>query len=221
MAQQIGRPVPKKLEQEVVEKFKRFDTKYAEEKKKKFPHLVKGLPGPNDPGKGSVIWVGLNADPCAAKFKAKQGLTSHAPSGTASMPNLPTSSGFGLSDATMKRRRNLAQISSIAHFLDQSKRLCEPAWISGPRPMPGPLVTEETDDPQELLYSGVTQQEEGRYGYLKMRKTLFPQEKAETPVTCFQEVGWSVYMGKSGDKTLFANRQNRPIPPKPTTIIIS
>jgi hypothetical protein len=221
-----------------VEKFKRFDTTYAEEKKKKFPHLVKGLPGPNDPGKGSVIWIGLNPDPCAAKWKAKMGITS-----TSSMPNLPifdeerpastsssaklrspsatggqlaatAQSAFGLTSASMKRRRDLARMSSIAHFLDQSKGLVDNAWNSGPRPQPGPRGRE---DPQELLYAGVTQDGEGRYGYLKTRKALFPQEKTEMPETCFQEVGWKLYLGKGS----FHANLPRPYPPKPSTIIIS
>merc|ERR1719440_1830953 len=91
----------------------------------------------------------------------------------------------------MKRRRQLAKISSVAHFLDQSKGLVEPAWQSGPRPQPGPRAK---DDPQELLYSGVTQEGEGRFGYLKSRKALFPQEKLEQPETSFQEIGWRVYL---------------------------
>eukprot|EP00746_Dinoflagellata_sp_MGD_P162084 gnl/MRDRNA2_/MRDRNA2_89489_c0_seq1.p1 gnl/MRDRNA2_/MRDRNA2_89489_c0~~gnl/MRDRNA2_/MRDRNA2_89489_c0_seq1.p1 ORF type:complete len:212 (+),score=43.30 gnl/MRDRNA2_/MRDRNA2_89489_c0_seq1:68-703(+) len=211
MTQNIGRPVPKKLEQEVVQKFMRFDSQYAEEKKKKFPHLVRGLPGPNDPGKGSVIWVGLNPDPCAAKWKAKMGLST---AGASSMPNLHEEQDNGLTSATMKRRRNLAKISSVEHFLEQSTKLIEPTWTSGPRPKPCPRAVE---NPQEMLYAGVTSEGEGRYGYLKHRKALFPQEKRDLPETCFQEVGWNVYLGEGK----FVAKVPRPYPPKPSMIIIS
>merc|ERR1711924_292966 len=170
-------------------------------------------------------------DPCAAKFKAKQGLST---AGMSSMPNLPTASdlerpdstsssaklnkspsdtGFGLTSATMKRRRDLARMSSISHFLDQSKGLIDPTWTSGARPRPGPHI----DDLQELHYAGVSQEGEGRHGYLKARKAFFPQEKKEVPETSFQDVGWNVYLGKGK----FIAKVPKPSPPKPSTIIIS
>lgn len=67
------RVVPSKLEIEVEERFRKWDTKYAGARAKLYPHLVKPTPGVGAPGKGSVMWVGLNPDPCKQKFLNKHG----------------------------------------------------------------------------------------------------------------------------------------------------
>jgi len=73
-AKDIGRPVPAKLEIEVLKKFMKFDSEYAEDKRREFPNLVKPPPGIGEAGTGGVEWVGLNPDPCKAKYLAKMGI---------------------------------------------------------------------------------------------------------------------------------------------------
>lgn len=215
-----GRPVPRPLETEILEKFKRFDTVYAEQKKKKFPHLVTGPKEPNAPGSGSVIWVGLNPDPCKAKWLEKQGITRQRPrsvppgmgrssASTGSISSTHRKEGspgvvktsFAVSGAVRpfsaplpsRKPRDLSRISSTQHFLEQSKGLYGEVWIGGPRPGFGAAV--EPGHGLELLYSGVSAEEEGRGGYLKARKSLFPQEKYGHTQTSSQEVGWQAYAG--------------------------
>eukprot|EP00928_Gymnodinium_smaydae_P027215 TRINITY_DN21108_c0_g2_i1.p2 TRINITY_DN21108_c0_g2~~TRINITY_DN21108_c0_g2_i1.p2 ORF type:complete len:277 (+),score=57.52 TRINITY_DN21108_c0_g2_i1:143-973(+) len=68
-----GRPVPSKLEIEVAGRFKRNDSMNMEVTRNRYPHLEKPNPPVGAPGKGGVNWVGLNPDPCKAKYLAKQG----------------------------------------------------------------------------------------------------------------------------------------------------
>lgn len=73
-AKDIGRPTPALLEIEVLNKFKRFDKEYADHRREEYPGLVKPPPGIGASGAGGVEWIGLNQDPCQAKFLAKQGI---------------------------------------------------------------------------------------------------------------------------------------------------
>eukprot|EP00933_Yihiella_yeosuensis_P041350 TRINITY_DN35742_c0_g1_i1.p1 TRINITY_DN35742_c0_g1~~TRINITY_DN35742_c0_g1_i1.p1 ORF type:complete len:320 (-),score=45.13 TRINITY_DN35742_c0_g1_i1:101-1027(-) len=81
----IGRPVVRPLEVQVFEKFRRNDLRISEQLRKEYPHLIKPPPPIGHSGCGSVKWVGLNPDPCKAKFLEKQGLLSKS----ASAPTLP------------------------------------------------------------------------------------------------------------------------------------
>lgn len=73
MALPTGRPVPRPLEVEIFGRFQRWDSRYADVRKEMYPHLVKPAPAVGDVGLGSVCWVGLNPDPCKAKFMNKGG----------------------------------------------------------------------------------------------------------------------------------------------------
>lgn len=86
-AQEIGRPVPSRLEIEVLNKFKENDHRNVEEWMRKLPHLVKPCPPVGAPGKGGVNWVGLNADPCKAKYLAKCGITLPPPAAPCQPPS--------------------------------------------------------------------------------------------------------------------------------------
>jgi len=70
-----GRPAPRPLEIEVLNKFKRHDVSAADALRTMYPQYIKDPPAVGDPGNGSVIWVGLNPDPCKAKYLEKCGLT--------------------------------------------------------------------------------------------------------------------------------------------------
>lgn len=65
--------MPKPLEVEVIKKFLRHEARDAATRRVRHARLVKKLPAVGAPGMGSVTWVGLNPDPCKAKFLAKTG----------------------------------------------------------------------------------------------------------------------------------------------------
>jgi hypothetical protein len=75
----MARPIPTKLEIECVEKFKVNDSNNMKACAKLYPHLAKPAPSVTAPGKGGVNWVGLNPDPCKAKYLAKCGISAPAP----------------------------------------------------------------------------------------------------------------------------------------------
>jgi len=190
------------LEVEVYRKFARWDQKFIQGKKEEYPDLVKPPPGVGHSGAGSVNWVGLNPDPCKAKFQAKQaalkeledplkaafiakqGLVS---AGTRSLPTLSTS-------MTSKfRDRRLSRYSASLHYLEQKK---------GMSPMQRDDVKESIASGksdivpiEELLYSGISRDNEGRLAYLQNRHQMAPQDKAKNPLTAAQVVGWQCYRG--------------------------
>jgi len=108
-----SRPAPRPLEVEVFKKFQRWDVKYAEERKKRYPHLVPNdAPATGTPGMGSVLWVGLNPDPCKQKFLNKQGSTG------ASRPESAPAGG--------RAPRSESCLSSVSNFDDETALLaCE------------------------------------------------------------------------------------------------
>jgi len=52
----------------------KFDSQYSDDKKREYPDLVKPPPAIGAAGTGGVEWVGLNVDPCKAKWLAKCGI---------------------------------------------------------------------------------------------------------------------------------------------------
>eukprot|EP00929_Paragymnodinium_shiwhaense_P013238 TRINITY_DN121104_c0_g1_i1.p1 TRINITY_DN121104_c0_g1~~TRINITY_DN121104_c0_g1_i1.p1 ORF type:complete len:198 (-),score=17.05 TRINITY_DN121104_c0_g1_i1:118-711(-) len=193
----IGRPVPSNLAIEVFEKFKENDHKYMALKKEQFPELVKPPPRVGASGTLGVNWIGLNPDPCKAKYQAKM-----RGSSTKSLP------GQG-----RPQQRQLDKQSCNAHYLEQRLKL--------------PESLQEESDPlrrtcvfrgktEELIYHGVSHDERGRKAYLHARKKVMPQERLNHPPTANAEVGWHCYAGKGR----LIGRQLAPIPPRPSTIVI-
>ncbi|CAE8634231.1 unnamed protein product [Polarella glacialis] len=243
-----GRPVPRKLEIEVFERFRRWDLKGSERLREKYPHLVKPRPGLGAPGTGSVKWVGLNPDPCRAKFLEKQRksrgtcsspalLTGARP---ASAPSLHSSractparmgtpatlagsttaevdSNKGPQIAAPRRllrpssapagdsrgagaKRDLARMTAVKHYLEQSFKLpgMLPPETFGPSgAWPSKGATKTGRSPRVTLYgSKEGGNGMGRHAYLRARRTIAPQDKTPLPATAAHEVGWQHSSGK-------------------------
>jgi hypothetical protein len=77
----------------------KYDTQYADDKRREYPHLEKPAPGMGAPGTGGVEWVGLNVDPCKAKWLAKCGIVrgEGALADTGKRAEAPAKKGFSLS----------------------------------------------------------------------------------------------------------------------------
>merc|ERR1719228_3234832 len=89
--------------------------------------------------------------------------------------------------------------SSAAHFIEEKLRLKEnPYDIRGNKK--AGFTTEE------LLYSGVTKEFEGRYAYLKNRQKEWPQDKYDYPIAESQEVGWTACGIKQDGSSPFARK---------------
>ncbi|EER02204.1 hypothetical protein Pmar_PMAR008986 [Perkinsus marinus ATCC 50983] len=129
-------------------------------------------------GRGSTIWIGLNADPCKAKYLAKFDL--------------------GTSDKTDPTEPFPAPKSSAVRFLEQRFALSPPPYCEfSTKKIPrGELLARETSDAvgEELLVYGVSSEEEGKRAYLDFRRrTTGPQQRCTgAPVTTAMEVGWTV-----------------------------
>jgi len=126
-AEDIGRPVPRKLEIEVVRKFMKYDSQYADEDRIRRPDLVKPPPEVGAPGTGGVKWVGLNVDPCKAKWLAKCGINRGDNSKDGEVRAAPAKKGF-----------------SLGSFLDTAP-LPYPHWQGG---LHGPFERPKTERPQ-------------------------------------------------------------------------
>merc|ERR1711953_1514597 len=92
----------------------------------------------------------------------------------------------------------MGDMSCLSHYLNQMYGLPgaltdESYGPNGPWPAGG---AKKPADLRELLYDGTTAEDKGRKGYLRARKTLPPQEKAESSVTAAQDVGWTWSTGK-------------------------
>ncbi|KAF4755696.1 hypothetical protein FOZ63_004984, partial [Perkinsus olseni] len=105
-------------------------------------------------GRGSTMWIGLNADPCKAKYLAKL--------------------DPGLGDRPDPTEPQPPPKSSATRFLEQRFGLspspyCQFSSKKVPRPE---LLVQDTADAvgEELLVYGVSGEGEGRKGYLDFRK---------------------------------------------------
>lgn len=227
-AQGIGRRAALPLEVEVYRKFNRWDQKFIEGKKQEFPHLVRPPPGVGASGAGSVNWVGLNADPCLAKFKAKQGHVKEMAdplkakffaqrglnvmnAGSKSLPTLSDSFYGKFRTGQHCRDKHLSRCSASLHYLEQ-KIKCTPLQRDQSTD-----VQPEQVPVEELLYSGVSRDSEGRSAYLRNRHQMAPQDKAKTPVTASQVVGWRCYRGPGKH----VGKQLKPCEPPPSMIYLA
>lgn len=216
----IGRRPPKPLEVEVFRKFNKHDKQFIEAKRTEFSHLLKPPPGEGAAGTGSVNWVGLNVDPCKAKFLVKKealelmsadpikakflAKNSLVTAGTRSLPNLEKDT----STTDKFRHRKLSKISAAVHFLEQKKGM-NPLQADDARPDKLPL--------EEKLYSGVSRDSEGKAAYLKVRHGMWPRDKSRAPITSSQVVGWDCY--KRPGKHI--GKQLKPCEPPPSMIFIA
>jgi len=75
----------------------------------------------------------------------------------------------------------LSQVSSASHFLDERFNL----QAHNPAPWANTTL-------RDLLYRGVSGNQEGRHAYLQARRKLDPCKRNQVPATTFQEVGWQV-----------------------------
>jgi len=227
----IGRPKARPLEVEVYKKFARWDQKYIQNTANAFPELKKPPPGVGASGTGSVNWVGLNADPCKAKHDAKREdaermldpkkcefMAKHKlmHAGASSVPSLSDT-------LTCKfRERKLPKYSASLHYLEQKQGMgalqvgqgAAPEANKGLPARPGkagelPL--------EELLYSGISRDNEGRFAYLHNRHQMAPQHKSKTPVTASQVVGWQCYKGPG----IFVGRKAKMCPPPVSMLFIA
>jgi len=249
---EIGRPKPGKLEIEVVTKFMKHDRTSDDIRREKYPHLVKDAHLTK--GKGSVQWVGLNPDPCKAKYLLKSGITFEPPEPrknkgrpqsvpsatparrpTASMDDLhridweACAPDYGTMEniqsrqgtpayrsstpamtrpqsrqatpsrpSSVAQKRDLSKLSWVNHFLEQ--RMVLPGILPqkhfttlGAYPTTG---AQKPDDLEELIYSGVSHNHEGRFAYLGARALMDPQQRTDLPATSAQEIAWRVKEGK-------------------------
>ncbi|KAF4677730.1 hypothetical protein FOL47_010951 [Perkinsus chesapeaki] len=142
-------------------------------------------------GRGSTMWIGLNADPCKAKYLAKldPGATER-PDPTE--PNPPPKS----SSTRFLEQVGLASAGLFNLFLQRFGLSPSPYCEFSSKKVPRPELI-ETESPhriaEELLVHGVSRVEEGRRGYLQYRKLTEPQQRfAGGPVTSAMEIGWTV-----------------------------
>lgn len=120
--------MPKKLEIEVLRKFMKYDSQYADDARRERPDLVKPPPELGASGTGGVKWVGLNVDPCKAKWLAKSGINRGDNSNEGEVrAEAPAKKGFSLSG-----------------FLDTAP-LPYPHWQGG---LHGPFERPRTERPQ-------------------------------------------------------------------------
>mmetsp|Transcript_6783 Transcript_6783/g.12036 ORF Transcript_6783/g.12036 Transcript_6783/m.12036 type:complete len:289 (+) Transcript_6783:115-981(+) len=281
-ASQIGRPVARPLEIEVFEKFKKYESKFTAEKAAQNPHLVRPAPSIGQAGNGCVNWVGLNPDPCKAKYLEKQGIIPGMPKKVEHKPEpkikrktdmysiplqtapptgapsrAPTAVGTGLltrvesappatamtsmTDATQrtsqsslhsrasikslvekavshqlqKLTRPLDDMSSHEHYIEQKLRVGERPPLSrfgNFRPSTDKLP----DDLRELIYYGVSANQQGRRAYLEHRSRIMPQDKLERPEKDADNIGWDCYAGPGK----FVGSQLKPFSPRRAQVAI-
>jgi len=209
-----GRYEPSPLEIQNRIKFNRWDHTFIERRRQEYPQLDKGNPGVGAYGRGAMSWVGCNADPSKAKFLAKQAAAREmadplkakfmakqglASAGSRSLPNMSAS------QLGKFRDRNLSRYTASLHYLEQKKGM-GPLQVQGAKSQKVPV--------EELLYSGISRDLEGRQAYLQSRHQMAPQDKNAAPVSSAQEVGWQCYQGP--DKVI--GRQLKPCRPPPSMI---
>jgi len=147
---EIGRPAPRPLEIEVLNKFKRHEVAYNDERRKKYAQYIKDPPEVGAPGTGAVIWVGLNPDPCKAKYLAKCGIGTgpkkerpqSAPQGGKSKKSDPWEGMFfeNLDDAQHARKATPMRPSSVPAGGGRSKEQRDPTsadWAAFCETAPG------------------------------------------------------------------------------------
>lgn len=278
-AGQIGRPAASKLEIEVFEKFKNYEKKFNEAKARENPHLVRPAPTIGQAGNGCVNWVGLNPDPCKAKYLEKQGivagmpkkvehkpepkvkrktdmysipLETAPPTGAASraptavgrlltrvesapVTAVPATAMSSLTDATQrtsnsslrsrasikslvekavshqlqKVTRRLDDMSSHEHFIEQTLRVGERPPLSRAGNF-RPSTEKLPEDLRELIYYGVSANEQGRHAYLQHRSRIMPKDRLEQPEKEADNIGWDCYAGPGK----FVGQQLKPFSPR-------
>ncbi|KAF4695901.1 hypothetical protein FOZ60_003067 [Perkinsus olseni] len=143
-------------------------------------------------GRGSTMWIGLNADPCKAKYLAKldPGLGDR-PDPTEPQPPPKSSATRFLEQVKSESETLSSAVGHVSHagllqrFGLSPSPYCQFSSKKVPRPE---LLVQDTADAvgEELLVYGVSGEGEGRKGYLDFRKlATTPQQGSSRSNLCF------------------------------------
>jgi hypothetical protein len=202
------------LEVQVVEKFKRYDSRDIQKLKHELPHLSNANQSRGPAGHGSVAWVGYNKDPCKAKYLAKCGIRDDSdfqecevsnggwsPHGTVS----PTSLSMSQSEPAVGLDR-MFKIGCLPKGLRKPRISCNERYLEqklGLVPEVAPKMNKsvlsglrQTGSLKELMYVGVSHDGQGRRAYLQARGKIMPQDRLVQPLTAAAVVGWNSYAGR-------------------------
>eukprot|EP00931_Biecheleriopsis_adriatica_P055018 TRINITY_DN3244_c0_g1_i3.p1 TRINITY_DN3244_c0_g1~~TRINITY_DN3244_c0_g1_i3.p1 ORF type:complete len:195 (+),score=39.15 TRINITY_DN3244_c0_g1_i3:310-894(+) len=111
--------------------------------------------------------------------------------------------------------RQLRSMSTHAHYIEQTLGVGERPSLSAAGNF-RPKTEKCPDDLEELIYYGVSANEQGRHAYLHQRKKIMPKDRLEMPDTEAQKVGWNSYEGPGK----FVGMQLKPASPRRATIAL-
>eukprot|EP00396_MALV-II-16_sp_LP-1_P000425 gene425-392_t len=141
------------------------------------------------PSSGCILQVGLNKDPRKVKYEERVMLAKGEvpPEDPRKRPYLPQIINDG---EKARQERRLSKMSSTRHYLEQAKGLVTDPHGSGGGFHSG--VSNVPDDMRELIYSGVSEEFEGRYAYLKARSRQKLLDRWSKPITTTQASSWEL-----------------------------
>lgn len=143
------------------------------------------------PTHGSVLAVGMNPDPRKVKYESKEAEARGEIPEEPRKPRFHISKLIELSDGSVLPERKLSKMSSHNHYIEQQKKLVRTPHGSGGGMRSG--LHAVPPELMELLYTGTSEEYEGRYAYLKAKRMLLkPSERVREPLTAAQASSWDL-----------------------------